>query len=133
MRLVLSPLVAVMKVSGSREAQHLYYPLLFVCLIDPGNTLNSTLAAQYIRKNKSWTDICFIKLCVCNCCCCSVAKSCLTLCDSMDCSLPDSFAHGISQARILEWVAIAFLGDLADPGIELVSPTLQVDSLPLRY
>ena len=33
---------------------------------------------------------------------------CATLCDSMDCSLPGSSAHGIFQARILEWVAISF-------------------------
>ena len=32
----------------------------------------------------------------------SVAESCLTLCDSMDCSLPGSSVHGILQARILE-------------------------------
>ena len=31
-----------------------------------------------------------------------VAKSCLTLCDPMDCRLPGSSAHGLSQARILE-------------------------------
>ena len=42
------------------------------------------------------------------CCCCLVAKSCLTLCDSMDYSSPGSSVHGISQARILERVAIAF-------------------------
>ena len=32
---------------------------------------------------------------------------CLTLCGHMDCSLPGSSVHGISQARILEWVAIS--------------------------
>ena len=32
---------------------------------------------------------------------------CLTLCDPMDCSLPNSSVHWISQARILEWVAIS--------------------------
>ena len=37
-----------------------------------------------------------------------VAQLCLTLCDSMDCSLPGSTIHGIFQARILEWVAISF-------------------------
>ena len=31
-----------------------------------------------------------------------------TLCGSMDCSPPGSSVHGISQARILEWVAISF-------------------------
>ena len=33
---------------------------------------------------------------------------CLTLCDPMDCSHPGSSIHGIFQARVLEWVAIAF-------------------------
>ena len=37
-----------------------------------------------------------------------VAQSCLTLSDLMDCSLPGSSAHGIFQARVLEWGAIAF-------------------------
>ena len=37
-----------------------------------------------------------------------VAQLCLTLCDPMDCSLPDSSVHGILQARILQWVAIPF-------------------------
>ena len=37
-----------------------------------------------------------------------VAQSCPTLCDPMDCSLPGSSVHGISQARILEWVAMPF-------------------------
>ena len=38
-----------------------------------------------------------------------VAQSCLTLSDPMDCSLPGSSIHGILQARVLEWGAIAFL------------------------
>ena len=37
-----------------------------------------------------------------------VAQSCPTLCDPMDCSLSGSSVHGIFQARVLEWVAIAF-------------------------
>ena len=37
-----------------------------------------------------------------------VAQSCPTLSNPMDCSLPGSSAHGIFQARVLEWVAIAF-------------------------
>ena len=37
-----------------------------------------------------------------------VAQSCLTLRDPMDCSLPGSSIHGILQARVLEWGAIAF-------------------------
>ena len=37
-----------------------------------------------------------------------VTQSCLTLSDPMDCSLPGSSVHGIFQARVLEWDAIAF-------------------------
>ena len=37
-----------------------------------------------------------------------VAQSCPTLHDPMDCSLPGSSVHGIFQARVLEWVVIAF-------------------------
>ena len=37
-----------------------------------------------------------------------VAQSCLTLSDPMDCSPPGSSIHGIFQARVLEWIAIAF-------------------------
>ena len=37
-----------------------------------------------------------------------VAQSCPTRSDPMDCSLPGSSAHGIFQARVLEWGAIAF-------------------------
>ena len=37
---------------------------------------------------------------------CLVAQSCLTLCDPVDYSPPDSFVHGNSPARILEWIAI---------------------------
>ena len=42
----------------------------------------------------------------------------LTLCDPTDYSPPGSSVHGISQARILEWVAISSSRDLPDPGIE---------------
>ena len=38
----------------------------------------------------------------------SVVQLCLTLCDSMDCSLPGLSVHGILQAGILEWRAIPF-------------------------
>ena len=39
-----------------------------------------------------------------------VAQSCPTLSDPMDCSLPGSSIHGIFQARVLEWVIVAFPG-----------------------
>ena len=36
-----------------------------------------------------------------------VDQLCPTLCNPMDCSLPDSSVHGIFQARVLEWIAIS--------------------------
>ena len=44
-----------------------------------------------------------------------VTKSCPTLCDLMDCSLPGSSVTGISQVRILEWVAISFSRGSSQP------------------
>ena len=37
---------------------------------------------------------------------CSVAQLCPILCNAMDCSPPSSSVHRISQAKILEWVAV---------------------------
>ena len=52
---------------------------------------------------------------------CIPVHSCPILCNPMDCSLPGSSVHGILQARILEWVAIPYSGDLPNPGIEPAS------------
>ena len=46
------------------------------------------------------------QVCVCVCVCvCFVTQLCLTLCDPMDCSPPDSSVYGILQERKIEWVA----------------------------
>ena len=49
--------------------------------------------------------------------------------DPMDCSLPRSSVHGISQARILKWVPFPSPWDLPNPGIKPGYPALQADSL----
>ena len=46
-----------------------------------------------------------------------VAQSCPTLCDPMNCSPPGSSVHGIFQARVLEWVPIAFSYPLQYSGL----------------
>ena len=68
------------------------------------------------------------------CCACMHAQLCLTFCDPMGYSPLVSSVHGISQARILEWLPFPPLGDFPHPGIETVSPALhcQADCLPLR-
>ena len=76
-----------------------------------------------VSLNSSGIHCCFVVL---------VAKSCLTLCDCMDCSLPGFSVHGISQAGILEWVAILF----SRASSQLRDWTFlhsQVDSLPLSH
>ena len=46
-----------------------------------------------------------------------INQLCLTLCNPMECSLPGSSVHGISQARILEWVAICFSRGISKPRV----------------
>ena len=48
-------------------------------------------------------------------CCWLITRSCLTLCDPMDYRLPGSSVHEISQAKILEWVAIFFSSGSSQP------------------
>ena len=57
------------------------------------------------------------------CTCAKLLPFCLTLCDSMDCSLPSFSVHGILQARIEYWSGLPcpLLGDLPHPGIKPVS------------
>ena len=62
----------------------------------------------------------------------AVTQPCLTLCDPLDGNPSGSSVQGIFQVRILEWEGpFPPLGDLPDPGIEHVTPALQVVSLPL--
>ena len=65
------------------------------------------------------------KMCVCVCVCVSCS---IVLCNPMDCSPPGFLVHGISQARILEWVAISFSRRSSPP--RDWTWVLQVDSLP---
>ena len=71
----------------------------------------------WVKEEQSWLGVNMSPgLCVLSWlnCCCLVAKwsevtqSCPILCDPMDCSLPRSSVHGISQATVLEWGAISF-------------------------
>ena len=62
---------------------------------------------------------------------CSVAQLCLTLCHSINCSLPGSFVHGILQARILETVAISSSRGSSWPRDWTLC--WQADSLPLSH
>ena len=69
------------------------------------------------------------------CVCVLSIQSCLTLCDCMDCSLPGSSVHGILQATILEWVALAFSRGSSrrrdQTGVSFIYMHWQAGSLPL--
>ena len=79
----------------------------FLGFKDPVEVLPKSLLFQRLKKlsdsltpslqNMSWVVVVVL-----------VPKSCLTLCDPMDCCLPGSYVQGIIQARILECVAISF-------------------------
>ena len=56
-----------------------------------------------------------------------VAQSCLTLSDPMDCSASGSSIHGIFQARVLEWGAIAFSGNKGHNGLSCARPSPHSD------
>ena len=60
-----------------------------------------------------------------------IVQSSPTLCNPMDCNIPDSSVHGIFQARVLEWAAISFSRGSSRPrSSQPGSPALQTDSLP---
>ena len=80
---------------NSRPTESINIRQLFYTLFSGGLSCNSS--------NQNHNQVLFgISIC------CSVSKSCLTLCDPMDCSAPGSSVHGISQARILEQIVIPF-------------------------
>ena len=62
-----------------------------------------------------------------------VAQSCLTLGNPMDCSLPGSSAHGIFQARVLEWGAIAFFSEWPKEPLKLISLTFSQSCFPSSF
>ena len=60
-----------------------------------------------IRELRSYMAYCMAKIYICVC---SVTQSCPTFCIRIDCNPSGSSVHGISQARILEWISISSRG-----------------------
>ena len=71
-----------------------------------------------VKKEASFKKMCVL-----------VPQSCLTLCHLMDCSPPGSSAHGILQARILEWIAISSSRGSSWSRDQTQSPALQAYAL----
>ena len=72
--------------------------------IEPATLMSRTLAGQFFTTSATWEAL----LTICSAAAAKSLQSYPTLCDPMDCSPPGSSTRGIFQARVLEWVAIAF-------------------------
>ena len=57
-------------------------------------------------------------------CSCSVAQSCPTLCDPMDCKPPDSSVHRLLQGWILEWIATSSSRGSSDGQMDIECPLM---------
>ena len=77
---------------------------------EPGRLLSIGLQSRTWLSDWACRHGCLFsyKLWLCWLLCMKVAQLCLTLCNTMDCSLPGFSVHGNSQTGILEWVAITF-------------------------
>ena len=67
----------------------------------------------------------------CVCVCVLVTQLCLTWCDPMDCSPLGSSVHGVSQVRMLKWVAISF--SRGSPGIYQDKTVIQKDTCTFMF
>ena len=113
-----SPFSVSLLLLADRFISTVFLVSIYICInIQYCFSLSERLTSLSVRY-----DVC---VCVCVCVCiyiyiyiyiylfiystvCIVVQLCLTLCDSMDCSLPVSSVHGILQARILQWVVMPF-------------------------
>ena len=89
-------------------------PLGFMTSLTLASSVPSTLLEtrilpdlEYFMISKFLSDDYLHRL-LNECLCAKLLHSCLTLCDSMDCSPPGFSVRGILQAKILEWVAFSF-------------------------
>ena len=119
---------------------YIYINFFWAIVLILNTLLNKVIISKHNANDvnphfRSYTCLCLPHLgsfyclwCKCVCVCVWVcAQSCPTLYDPMDCSLPISSVHRVSQAR--SWSGLPFPppGDLPDPAIEPTSPAFQAD------
>ena len=106
------------------------YPLLLLCTTCEIYEGICTLVSICLDMKLAWmTNTSLLLMCKNVKSESEVAQSCPTLCNPMDCSLPGSSVHGISQVIILEWVVISFFRGSSWPR----NLHWQTDSLPLSH
>ena len=101
-------------------------------LSEQPNTINRTITMLFLFETKLSPGTLH---CSAYCCVSHLVMSWL-VCNPIDCSLPGSSVHGISQVRILEWVAISFSRGSSYPRDQTqvsTTPAFQADYLPLSH
>ena len=76
--------------------------------VTPWTAAHQALPSLGFSRQEHWSGLPFLLHCMKVKSESEVTQLCATLSDPMDCSLPGSSVHGILQARVLEWGAIAF-------------------------
>ena len=98
---------------------------------EPSTTLHSTPSNDYQEIVMTWygtyllNSTCYV--------CAQSFQLCPTLCNRIECRLPDASVLGILQASIVEWVAMPSSRGSGIKSTSPASPEWQVDSLPLSY
>ena len=115
-------LFKLMPIESVMPSSHLILcrPLLLMAPIPPSLRVFSSESTLRMRWPKYWSFSFSIRpsnehpglisthqFGIIACMCAKSLQLCWTLCDPMDCNLPEFSVHGILQARILEWVAIS--------------------------
>ena len=103
-------LIWSMTYGPTQQSRDLSRPTHDLAIGIPSCIMGKGLLCQYIVLGNGYpyrekTSTSVIPLCHA-CVCMKSLQWCMTLCDTMDCSLPVSSVHGILQARILEWVVM---------------------------
>ena len=105
------PIVGHSTSEYAEVVRHHLHPIVKVKLLSrlrllatPWTAAHQAPPSMRFSRQEYWSGLPFLS----PMCESEVAQSCPTLSDPMDCSLPGSCIHGIFQARVLEWGAIAF-------------------------
>ena len=77
-------------------------PIIIYCICNVFNSYYQSYRNKNLKYTNLWSES-------------EISLSCLILCNRIDCSLPGFSAHGIFQARILEWVTISFSRESSRP------------------
>ena len=106
----------VKRVQPLKSRSHHFFFSMQVMTISVANVISLLLFGSWMINVPNYGQAVLL--------CSSVTKLSSTHCDPVDCSLPGSSVHGISQARILEWIAISSSKGSSQTWTEPASPVM---------